>query len=410
MAASRFNPLTGAALAALIGAATLLAGCEQHHVAPAQEATVAAPRPDMLAGAPPEPMPYPPAAIDAGPSFAPPPGPPPRAGDRDVVYDLGPVVRPRDTMAPIPNPPEAPRLHHRYAAAPPPRHAHVRRARRVGMHRPAHAAAPAHRTTPRPAAAVHGAAPAATPKAMAHGAMPPVQHAKPLGAKPTASPKATPNGKPATRLAPAAAGAPATGGSATKLAALQSALKDSVARTALLNAPELKPDQPTDVTLTLPADFASVMRDQSEKQGLQDSAASVNVTARLAGDGYAVAPDETQSQPLTVGQPTEFHWTVTAQQGAKGPLRADVGADLLGGGDQTLQLGSVSPAGKGGLHVSPRAWGAALLVLLAVLVFAWLSRGGRASAARRRQNTIRSYERPLDIGVPPAPPPVDREV
>jgi uncharacterized iron-regulated membrane protein len=176
----------------------------------------------------------------------------------------------------------------------------------------------------------------------------------------------------------------------------------------MLNVPELKPDAPADVTLTLPADFASVVRDQAEKQGLQDATASVNMTALLAGDGYAVAPDEVQSQPLTVGQPTEFHWTVTAQQGAKGTLHADVGADLLGGGDQALQLGSVTPGGRGaGLHLSPRAWGAGLLVLLAVVVLAWLNRS-RGAASRRRLSNPTRYDRPLDMAG--QPPPDDREL
>ena len=55
--------------------------------------------------------------------------------------------------------------------------------------------------------------------------------------------------------------------------------------------------------------------------------AGARVVDAASGEGYAVTPDVTQSQPLTVGQPTEFHWTVTAQPGARGPLRADVGAD-----------------------------------------------------------------------------------
>ena len=402
MAASRFDNLKGATLAAAFACATLLAGCGQHHVAPAQAPAPPMSRPDTLAGAPAD---LPPPPTDVAPPMTPPPPrerPGDRPGDRDVVYDLGPVVQARDTMAPIPNPPEgAPRRTHsgrpRHATRP----ARPARALRphAGRGRMAHPASGPMRPS---SAGRNGAAPAVVVPHRAHPA--PGKPATPAPARPAAG--ARDAGKSAAKVTPA------TGDRATKLGALQATLKDSLARTALLNVPDLKPDQPADVTLTLPADFASVVRDEAEKQGLQDAAASVNMTALLAGDGYAVAPDETQSQPLTVGQPTEFHWTVTAQPNAKGPLHADVGADLLGGGDEALQLGSVMAAGKGGLHISPRAWGAALLVLLAVIVFAVLGRGrGAASRRRMRNSAPRAYERsPLDMGAGPPPPGIDRDV
>ncbi len=430
MAASRFHILSGAALAASLASATLLAGCGEHHVGPAQEASAPVERPDALAGAPPEAAgPPPAAAMDAAPpppAFAPPP--PERPGDRDVVYDLGPVVGPHDTMAPIPNPPETAPAHqfhrpfHASAAYVPSRRphrvhgpSHVTRtqasraapashARTAPAHVPPHAAGPvASRHAPTsPAVPAHSTvAPAARRTPAAHGATPPTANSA--------------TGNKAAAKGAAAAGSPAAGGDrGARLGALQTTLKVAVAKSAVLTAPDLKPGQAADVTLALPADFAATVRDAAAKQGLADAAASVNMTALLAGDGYAVAPDETQSQPLTVGQPTEFHWTVTAQPGARGPLHADMGADLLGGGDEALQLGSVSPAGHGGLHVSPRAWGAALLVLLAVLVFGWLSRGGQAAAARRPVRAQPGlYQRPLDMDAaapPPATPESRREV
>ena len=184
-----------------------------------------------------------------------------------------------------------------------------------------------------------------------------------------------------------------------KLQTLQTALAGAVGAKAVLNSPgKLVANRPADVSLSLPADFAETVRSEAGKVGLADAAASANVTALLSGDGYAITPDETQSQPLTVGQPTEFHWTVTAQPDAKGPLRADVGADLLGGGSETLSLGTVVKSGATGFQLTPRAIGAIILALIVILVLAWLGRG-RSTPARPVQ--VRRREdytgRPLDI-------------
>jgi hypothetical protein len=201
-----------------------------------------------------------------------------------------------------------------------------------------------------------------------------------------------------------AAPAPATGADrSTRLAALQSALTDAVSKGAGLKAPDrFTANQPADVTLTVPASFADTLRTEAQKNGLSDAAASVNLTAVLSGDGFSVTPDETQSQPLTVGQETTFRWTVTAQPGAKGPLHADVGADLLGGGSDTLALGSVQKAAGLGVKLTPRVVGAAILVLILALVVVWLARGrggpSRPASARRASRNARGSARPLDMG------------
>jgi uncharacterized iron-regulated membrane protein len=189
----------------------------------------------------------------------------------------------------------------------------------------------------------------------------------------------------------------------TRLAALQSALTDAVSKGAALKAPDrFTANQPADVTLTVPAGFADTLRTEAQKNGLSDAAASVNLTAVLSGDGFSVTPDETQSQPLTVGQETTFRWTVTAQPGAKGPLHADVGADLLGGGSDTLALGSVQKAAGLGVKLTPRVVGAAILVLILALVVVWLARGrggpSRPASARRASRNARGGARPLDMG------------
>lgn len=213
--------------------------------------------------------------------------------------------------------------------------------------------------------------------------------------------------KPAAAPAPAAkpaAAAPATNNAdrSTRLAALQSALTDAVSKGAVLKTPSrFTANTPADVTLTVPAGFYDTLKKEAEKNGLTDAAASVNMTAVLSGDGFSVTPDETQSVPLTVGQPTEFRWTVTAQPGAKGPLHADVGADLLGGGSDTLALGSVQKAGGFGPKLNSQIVGGILLVLIAGLVVAWLARGrgpSRPASARRASRAARSGARPLDMG------------
>ena len=205
---------------------------------------------------------------------------------------------------------------------------------------------------------------------------------------------------PAVTPAPAPAPAP-SGDRATNLASLQTTLTDAVGKTAVLTAPtSFTANQPSDVTLTIPAGFGDTLKGAAQKDGLGDAAASVNMTAILSGDGFSVTPDDTQSVPLAIGQPTKFVWTVTAQTGAKGPLHADVGADLLGGGSDKLSLGSVQKSAGMGIKLTPRVIGASLLVLIAALVVAWLARGRgptRSATARRASRRAARGGRPLDM-------------
>lgn len=410
MTTKRPNPAGALAAALAVAATAALGACGQRAApSPAFAPSPADSRTTELAGAPEDatpapapaplevtPPPPPAAATSLPPSDAPPPPPPPARRDDEVIYDLGPVT-------PAPGASEAtrrPRVRRTYETAraePPPVEA---TAARPAPARPAPApvrAAPA--TAPRPAASTHVPAP------------PPPQKAKPAprAEKPA---KAAAAEKPAKGAKTKESAAGSDRGA--KLQALQTALRDAVTRRAELSAPE-RPSagQAADVALTLPADFAQTVRDEAAKAGLADAAATVNLTAQLSGDGYTVTPGETQAQPLTVGQPTEFHWTVTAQPNARGPLRADVGADMLGAGSESLSLGAVTRAEGGGLRLSSRAVGAGLLALIAVVVLAWLARGGRTPAQREaaRRSAARSRrginpERPLDMTRTPfeAPP------
>ena len=204
---------------------------------------------------------------------------------------------------------------------------------------------------------------------------------------------------------PAVTPAPAPSGDrATNLASLQTTLTDAVGKTAVLTAPaSFTANQPADVTLTIPAGFGDTLKGAAQKDGLGDAAASVNMTALLSGDGFSVTPDDTQSVPLAIGQPTKFVWTVTAQTGAKGPLHADLGADLLGGGSDKLSLGSVQKSAGMGIKLTPKVIGASLLVLIAALVVAWLARGRgptRSATARRASRRAARGGRPLDMSTP----------
>ncbi len=449
-----FKAFGAVAIAALSLTGTmLLSGCEERPYPTAAKTyhEPKAPPPAQLAGAP----------AYAPPVYAPQPAPPPAYASQPAYnypqqrsYDPPTIV----AMAPIPNPGEAGsdgyyaggrRVHSRVYAqpaygegfAPPPRHPTYHNPAPVYAPKPvvppkvyaAKPPVPAKPYSPPPAYAAKEPAVAAAAHAVVKDVKPaavvasntyndkkappaaPVtpakvgQDVKAVGAAAVAATamaahdaKAAYNGAKPTPPAAPAAPAP-TGDRSTRLASLQSALTDAISKGAVLKAPErFTANQPADVTLTIPAGFADTLRGEAQKDGLADAAASVNMTSVLSGDGFSVTPDETQSQPLTVGQATEFRWTVTAQPGAKGPLHADIGADLLGGGSDTLALGSVQKAGSLGVKLTPRVVGAAILVLILALVVVWLARGrgpSRSASARRASRSARAGgARPLDMG------------
>jgi hypothetical protein len=167
---------------------------------------------------------------------------------------------------------------------------------------------------------------------------------------------------------------------------LQSALSGLIGTDAVLATPSrFQPNETADITLTLPASFAQEVHDEAAKAGLTDAAASVNIDAHLTGEGFTVAPDQPQAQPLLLGQPTVFHWKVTPTSQAAGAVKVDVSAELQTVG-RTLPLGSVqSQAGVNGFHMSGRVLGVALLILVLLVVAGWIvSRSGKGPAFRRK--------------------------
>ncbi len=203
-----------------------------------------------------------------------------------------------------------------------------------------------------------------------------------------------PNSAHRAKAPPAAAGVANTAttntaGSSTeaqRYADLQTALTAAVAQNARLAPSPPLGAQTTDVTLTLPSDFAQTIRTEAARQDLSDQAASVNVGATLTGDGYAITPAEAQAQPLTLGEQTVFHWRVTPQQNARGPLQANARIDVLSAG-RSLPLGAVTSST--GAKWTGRVVGVGLLVLIALALLAWAAQRKRptaSGAARPREN------------------------
>ena len=114
----------------------------------------------------------------------------------------------------------------------------------------------------------------------------------------------------------------------------------------MLSAPaDLSAKKPGAVTLSLPADLLTVIRQEAAKLGLGKAAKKTDVTATLHGDGYTVTPPGPQTAPLTPGKPTTFTWQVAPGPNAKGPLTADVNAALKGAGDaKTFTLAKLNQA------------------------------------------------------------------
>lgn len=329
-----------ALLAAMLACASPLAACGRHDAVPAEALPPPPASSEPLAGAPDGPS-APPPPVSAPTDYAPP---------LDAPSAAPPAASGLVAMAPIPNPPERePRLrtsvrhHHRAPAfleARRPRRG--RHARRVGPR--------ARSALVRPHAAAQTHRPSATRSVAAH------------------RPKAAP-----AHLAVRPAAATDAGPRADRIASLQTALGGEIARTAKLDVPAFEAGKAAAVTLTVPAGFADTLRTEAGRLALSDDAASANLTARLAGDGYTVLPGDAQAQPLQAGQPTRFQWTVTAEPHARGPLQAQVGASLLGGGADQLDLGAVKapPSGAG---MGWRAVGGGLLALLGVLAVALFAR------------------------------------
>jgi hypothetical protein len=149
----------------------------------------------------------------------------------------------------------------------------------------------------------------------------------------------------AAKIAAAPKPAPVLTQAPSPLTQLAAAVADK-SKGAMLSAPsDLSAKKPGAVTLSLPADLLTVIRQEAAKLGLGRAAKKTEVTATLHGDGYTVTPPGPQTAPLVAGKPATFTWQVAPGPNAKGPLTADVNALLKGAGDaQSFSLAKLKQA------------------------------------------------------------------
>jgi len=159
----------------------------------------------------------------------------------------------------------------------------------------------------------------------------------------TNKPVVTPPPKVVAATPPVAAPPPVA--KPSPLTQLASAVSDKW-KGATLSAPaDLSAKKPGAVTLSLPADLLTAIRQEAAKLGLGKAAKKAEITATLHGDGYTVTPPGPQTAPLLPGKPTTFTWQVAPGPNAKGPLTADVNAVLKGAGEaQSFTLAKLKQA------------------------------------------------------------------
>ena len=150
----------------------------------------------------------------------------------------------------------------------------------------------------------------------------------------------------ATQTAPAATPAQAEAAPAvdlgTQLGQLTVAAAE-VMKSAKLDVPAaLSTGGEGKVVLTLPPELQGALQAKAGQVGLGGSARKAFVTAKLAGQGYSITPNQEQTARLVVGEPTVFSWDVKPSATPGGVLTADMTGSLQGGGDdKTFALGAV---------------------------------------------------------------------
>jgi len=96
------------------------------------------------------------------------------------------------------------------------------------------------------------------------------------------------------------------------------------------------------VTLTLPPDLLATIQAKATAVGLGASGRKVFITAKLAGQGYEITPNQGQTARMDAG-PTVFAWDVKPSAAPGGVLTADMTGSLQGLGEaKTFALGAVT--------------------------------------------------------------------
>ena len=271
---------------------------------------------------PPPPPPPPAYQVAPAPMPAPPPAPAPSAPATSPAPDQGPAMAPIVDMAPIPNPTDSgdgrQRVHARFG---------------VGVAGRNHTAS-------------HGGAVAA---AGAGGAA--IAEAK------------------AAKVADAAADTPDQV-RAKKLALVQAALVFGLKSAVLTEPVAGSAGKPTQVTLDVPSTVGDAVRKAAEDQGLVAAGSAISLAAGLGIDGYSIDSPAVQTQPVVAGQPTQFHWNVTAKEGEKSAPKASVCVQLASGDPQMCGTGVEGPDPNSDMR--NKYWGLGLLVAAAVALIAWV--------------------------------------
>ena len=203
------------------------------------------------------------------------------------------------------------------------------------------APAPAARPAPHPAALVHPRStrievkPASQPVALQQSG--PRALATTTLALPLISPQ------PAPAITPDQAAAAPAVDLATQLGQLTTAVAEVMKGARLEVPPAISTGGEAKVVLTLPPDLLDSARAKAAQVGLGSSARKLLVTAKLAGQGYAITPDAEQTARLESGEPTVFSWDVKPSSTPGGVLTADMTGSLQGDGDdKTFALGAVT--------------------------------------------------------------------
>ncbi len=130
---------------------------------------------------------------------------------------------------------------------------------------------------------------------------------------------------------------------ATQLGQLTTAVAE-VMKGAKLDVPTaLSTGGEAKVVLTLPPDLLAGAQAKAAQVGLGAAARKMFITAKLAGQGYAITPNAEQTARLEAGEPTVFSWDVKPSSTPGGVLTADMTGSLQGdGSDKTFALGAVT--------------------------------------------------------------------
>ncbi len=107
------------------------------------------------------------------------------------------------------------------------------------------------------------------------------------------------------------------------------------------------------VTLTLPPDLLATIQAKATAVGLGPSGRKVFITAKLAGQGYAITPNQGQTARVDAG-PTVFAWDVKPSGAPGGVLTADMTGSLQGNAEaKTFALGAVTAQIPGPAQAAP---------------------------------------------------------